>query len=84
MVRAVILHACFLATRYDTVPTLHALVCALYSYVFFCLAEGMFIRAKIVPKVLQIIIYFQWAVGGMAWVITFIWIILGGGISYVT
>lgn len=73
-----------LAARYDTVPIIYILICVLCCSVFVCFAEVMFIRAKIVPKIIRFIIYFQWFAWGGAWVITFIWIIFGGSITHVT
>ena len=57
-------------------------ICAFFSAILFCLAEFMFIRAKIVPKVLRIIIYVQWAIWGSALLIITILLVFGERMGY--
>jgi hypothetical protein len=45
---------------------------------FLGLAESMFILAKIVPKWLRLLFYFQWGVSGFAIVTSVIYILFGG------
>ena len=45
---------------------------------FLGLGESMFILAKIVPKWLRLLFYFQWGVSGFAIVTSVIYILFGG------
>lgn len=69
----------YLVVLYGKIPSIYAVIYVFCGAGLFCLAEGMFLLAKVVPKILRIIIYFQWAVCGAVLLITPIWFIFGDG-----